>query len=194
MNYITAKDENIVNTFLLAIFFGFTGAHNFYNKKIYIATLQLLSFGGLGIWWLIDVVLIILGRYQVKNKKLVWGGVANEFAGFKVRLCAFIIDMLILKIFFILLYDIGYVSYIFYIIYSSILLQSKLKATIGKHICGIVVIKHDNKNLNIIEAICRQILSFVSFIPVCMGYIMIDFNKRKSALHDYIIKTKVVYR
>jgi uncharacterized RDD family membrane protein YckC/TM2 domain-containing membrane protein YozV len=192
------KDEKIANTFLLAIFFGFAGIHSFYNKKIFIGILQLVTFGGFGIWWCIDIILIILEKYKVNNLNLVWGGEDNQFAGFKIRLCAFIIDMIFLKFIFyfisFVIFNVGQVSYFYYIIYSTLLLSSKFKTTIGKYICGLVVKRQNNNNLNFFHALFRQIISLISFIPLCLGYIIIDFNKAKLSLHDYIIKTKVIYR
>ncbi len=56
-----------LTTLLLCIFLGLLGVHRFYtgNKKIAVA--QLLTTGGLGIWVLIDLVLIITGSYRDGN-------------------------------------------------------------------------------------------------------------------------------
>lgn len=52
-----------VITYLLCSFFGALGIHNFYNKKIGIGIAQLLTFGGLGIWWIIDCIMILCDCY-----------------------------------------------------------------------------------------------------------------------------------
>jgi hypothetical protein len=49
---------------VLAIFFGIFGAHRFYLGRPKSAVLQLLTMGGLGIWVLIDLVLIIFGELR----------------------------------------------------------------------------------------------------------------------------------
>jgi hypothetical protein len=53
-----------VITLLLAIFFGTFGLHRFYVGKIGTGILQLVTFGGLGVWWIIDVIRILLGGFE----------------------------------------------------------------------------------------------------------------------------------
>ncbi len=51
---------------LLCWFFGIFGAHRFYVGKIGTGIVQLITLGGLGIWTLIDFILIIVGRFKDK--------------------------------------------------------------------------------------------------------------------------------
>lgn len=51
-------------TYLLCIFLGILGAHNFYNKKTGIAIAQLLTLGGFGIWVLVDAIMILCNSYR----------------------------------------------------------------------------------------------------------------------------------
>jgi TM2 domain-containing membrane protein YozV len=51
---------------LLCFIFGVFGAHRFYVGKIGTGILMLVTFGGLGIWWLIDMILIIIGSFTDK--------------------------------------------------------------------------------------------------------------------------------
>jgi len=53
-----------VITLLLAIFFGTFGLHRFYVGKIGTGILQLITLGGFGIWWIIDVIRIVLGGFD----------------------------------------------------------------------------------------------------------------------------------
>ena len=46
---------------LLCFFLGGLGGHRFYVGKIGTAILQIVTLGGLGIWTLIDFVMIIVG-------------------------------------------------------------------------------------------------------------------------------------
>jgi TM2 domain-containing membrane protein YozV len=46
----------------LCLFVGYFGAHRFYLGKIGTGVAQLLTFGGLGIWMAIDLILIALGK------------------------------------------------------------------------------------------------------------------------------------
>jgi hypothetical protein len=49
---------------VLCCLFGVVGAHRFYVGKIATAILMILTFGGLGIWTLIDLVVILLGVFR----------------------------------------------------------------------------------------------------------------------------------
>ncbi len=61
------SDCLILPAFLLAFFFGIFGAHRFYVGKIGTAFLQLFTFGGLGIWLVIDWILILCGVFKDKK-------------------------------------------------------------------------------------------------------------------------------
>lgn len=51
-------------TLLLALTVGPLGVHRFYTGKIVTGVLQFITFGGLGIWWLIDLLLILVGSFK----------------------------------------------------------------------------------------------------------------------------------
>jgi len=51
---------------LLAIFLGFVGAHRFYLGYTLSGVFQLLTFGGCGIWAIMDIILIATGNLQPK--------------------------------------------------------------------------------------------------------------------------------
>ncbi|MBU4351618.1 MAG: TM2 domain-containing protein [Nanoarchaeota archaeon] len=52
------KKVNWNTAIILAIFLGWIGADRFYMGHIGLGIIKLLTFGGYGIWWLIDIILI----------------------------------------------------------------------------------------------------------------------------------------
>lgn len=61
------SDKSRLAAALLAFFFGYLGIHRFYVGKVGTGILQILTLGGLGIWTLIDFVLILLGSFRDSN-------------------------------------------------------------------------------------------------------------------------------
>jgi TM2 domain-containing membrane protein YozV len=49
---------------LLSAFFGAMGMDRFYLDRTGTAVLKLLTFGGLGLWWLIDFILIVQNKLR----------------------------------------------------------------------------------------------------------------------------------
>jgi len=65
------SDKKILPAFLLCFFFGMLGIHRFYVGKIGTGIAQLITFGGFGIWVLIDFILIICGAFtDAKGNKI----------------------------------------------------------------------------------------------------------------------------
>ena len=62
-----ASGKSQVVALLLCIFVGILGIHRFYLGYIWQGLVQLVTFGGLGIWWIIDLVRIITGDLQPKD-------------------------------------------------------------------------------------------------------------------------------
>lgn len=58
-----SSEYDWLTTLLLAIFAGTFGVHRFYTGHIAIGVVQLLTGGGCGIWYLVDIVLIATGQY-----------------------------------------------------------------------------------------------------------------------------------
>ena len=60
-------DKKILPVFLLAFLLGPLGVHRFYVGKVGTGLLQLFSLGGLGIWVLVDLVLLATGNFKDKE-------------------------------------------------------------------------------------------------------------------------------
>lgn len=68
---VQTSDKGFVPTLLLCFFLGFLGVHRFYVGKIGTGILQLVTFGGLGIWALIDFIMIAVGSFKDKEGLLI---------------------------------------------------------------------------------------------------------------------------
>ena len=60
------SDKGFVPTLLLCFFVGMLGVYRFYVGKIGTGILQLLTFGGLGIWTMVDFIMIVTGNFRDK--------------------------------------------------------------------------------------------------------------------------------
>lgn len=63
----TKSNKSGNTTLLLASFLGLFGIHRFYVGKIGTGILMLLTLGGLGIWTLIDIIVIACGNFTDKS-------------------------------------------------------------------------------------------------------------------------------
>ena len=63
------SDKNILPAFLLCFLFGIFGAHRFFVGKIGTGILMLVTIGGLGIWMMVDLIIIITGSFTDKEGK-----------------------------------------------------------------------------------------------------------------------------
>ena len=57
------SEKNWMVTLLLCFFLGYLGAHRFYAGKIGTGILMLVTFGGFGIWELIDFIMILMKKF-----------------------------------------------------------------------------------------------------------------------------------
>ncbi|MDJ1648018.1 TM2 domain-containing protein [Mycoplasma phocimorsus] len=62
MNQISNKSRIVL--ILLSLFFGQLGIDRFYSGRYILGLIKLFTFGGLGIWWIIDFILAILGAQK----------------------------------------------------------------------------------------------------------------------------------
>ncbi len=62
------KDRNVnwVVTLIMSIFFGWLGVDRFIMGHVGLGILKLITFGGCGIWWIVDIILIA-SKYDFKN-------------------------------------------------------------------------------------------------------------------------------
>jgi TM2 domain-containing membrane protein YozV len=65
------SQKSFVTTLLLCLFLGSIGVHRFYAGKVGTGILQIITLGGLGIWTLIDLIMIILCKFQDKEGNVI---------------------------------------------------------------------------------------------------------------------------
>jgi TM2 domain-containing membrane protein YozV len=56
---------------ILCFFLGVLGIHRFYVGKILTGILMLITGGGFGIWWLIDLIFAVLGKFTDSEGRVV---------------------------------------------------------------------------------------------------------------------------
>ena len=61
------SEKGFVPALLLCLLFGCLGIHRFYVGKIGTGILMILTLGGLGIWALIDLIMIAVGSFKDKS-------------------------------------------------------------------------------------------------------------------------------
>jgi TM2 domain-containing membrane protein YozV len=61
------SEKSFVATLILCILLGGLGVHRFYVGKIWTGVFMLLTFGGLGIWTLVDIIVIAVGNFKDSN-------------------------------------------------------------------------------------------------------------------------------
>lgn len=63
-----AGQKSWVVTLVLCLLLGMLGAHRFYTGKIGTGIVQILTIGGFfGIWVLIDLIMILIGKFTDKD-------------------------------------------------------------------------------------------------------------------------------
>ncbi|WP_307858273.1 TM2 domain-containing protein [Cellulomonas fulva] len=77
-----SSDKSFIATWLLSYFLGVFGVDRFYLGKVGTGLAKLFTFGGCGIWWLVDLILVLAGAQKDKygrrlagydqHKKLAW--------------------------------------------------------------------------------------------------------------------------
>ena len=60
-------EKRILPALLLCLLLGPFGVHRFYVGKVGTGLLQLVTLGGLGVWAVIDFVLIVVGSFRDKS-------------------------------------------------------------------------------------------------------------------------------
>jgi len=83
-------------------------------------------------------------------------------------------------------------SFLLWIVYSTIMEASPLQGTLGKFALRMRVVGRDGKRLTLARSAGRNFSKIVSYLPLCLGFLWVAFSKEKHGWHDMIAKTLVV--
>ncbi len=78
--------------------------------------------------------------------------------------------------------------------YEALMTSSRHRATLGKMALGLVVLDDRKRRLTFGRATGRHFAKYLSYLTLCIGYVMVAFTKRKRGLHDMVAGTLVVKR
>ena len=84
MSTENVSEKSFVATLILCLLLGGFGVHRFYVGKIGTGVAMIFTFGGLGIWVLVDFILICIGSFRdiegriVKYQRVTVNGQANN--------------------------------------------------------------------------------------------------------------------
>lgn len=68
-----ASPRSQITTTILCFCLGGIGVHRFYVGKAGTGILMIFTIGGVGVWWLIDFIMIITSSFKDKEGRLVSG-------------------------------------------------------------------------------------------------------------------------
>ncbi len=134
-----------------------------------------------------------------------------KYAGFWVRVAALFIDYLfallitVIYVVALAILDldtdknpertalIGLISMALIFTYFVFFTGGKWQGTPGKRICNLRVIGKDGNNVGFIRSFVRVVGYGISFLLFCIGFLLAGVTREKTALHDLIASTRVVY-
>ena len=71
-NTFSPLPKSRLGALLFCLLVGVFGAHRFYVGKIGTAILMVLTFGGMGLWAVVDFIMIVLGSFRDAQGRLVY--------------------------------------------------------------------------------------------------------------------------
>lgn len=79
-------------------------------------------------------------------------------------------------------------------VYWAAFESSSWQGTPGKRVLGLIVVDDRGMRIGFVRALLRYLGKYLSWIILCIGYMMAGWTARKQALHDLLVGTCVVQR
>ena len=92
---VLVSDKSFVVTWLLALLLGMFAADRFYLGKVGTGLVKLFTFGGLGVWVLVDLILVLTGAQRDKQGRMLAGYDQNKKIAWIVSAVVIALSMLI---------------------------------------------------------------------------------------------------
>lgn len=131
-------------------------------------------------------------------------------AGFWIRLLAFVCDIFVMFIPFLIMSNLIFFRSdftpsfllaavdLFYLaatmwVYYCLQVSSPWQATLGMKIIGIKMVDKGHKTISLSKATTRYFVACLSGLVFGIGFMMIFMTKQKESLHDKITNTTIIY-
>ena len=112
-------------------------------------------------------------------------------AGFWIRIAALLLDVILLGILFGILHASGKLFLVTMAAYGACMWRLR-GTTIGGIVCGLKVVRLDDREVDWATAIVRALGCFLSLVVLGLGFIWVAFDDGKQSWHDKIAGTTVV--
>jgi uncharacterized RDD family membrane protein YckC len=112
-------------------------------------------------------------------------------AGFGIRLGALLIDFILVMMAAVMTHldDVGILLLAVYLV----VLWALKGTTVGGIICGLKIVRLDDRPLDWTTAVVRGLAGFLSVLPAGLGFLWVAFDDEKQSWHDKVAGTVVVH-